>query len=69
MSAKLTPIDHMNVPAAFDATIAQALAEYTAAQAANDEQACRDAFNKMLDAVRIRRRAGRLPEAKASAAR
>jgi len=41
----------------FDAMIAEAIVEYVAADAANDEQACTNAFNKMLEAGRARRRA------------
>lgn len=69
MSGQLQPIDHTTRPATFDTTIAEALAEYTVANAANDEQACRDAFNKMLEAVRVCRRAARLVEARAGEGR
>ena len=57
MSGKLKPRDHATRRTEFDDVIAEALAEYVAADAANDEQACRDAFNKMLEAGRARRRA------------
>ena len=59
MSGKLKPLDGATRRPTFDAMIAEALAEYVAADAANDEQACRDAFNKMLEAGRARRRAQR----------
>lgn len=59
MSGKLKLLDHATGRAKFDVMITEAVTEYAAADAANDEQACGDAFNKMLEAGRARRRAQR----------